>query len=498
MTLKELEKYKEIVIQMHDNPDADAVGSGYAMYKYFESKGKSVRLIYGGPWKITKSNMMLMIKELEIPIEYVQEIDEPELLLLVDCQYGEGNVQKFNAKNVAMIDHHNTGKESDDMAEIRSHIVSCATVCYDMMREEGYDVNEDITVATALYYGMFMDSNELSELRHPLERDMMDYLRYDKRLINRLIHSNFSLQEMEIAGIALIRFSYDENKRLSIIHSKPCDPNILGIIGDLVLKVDNIDVNIIYNERSDGYKLSLRSCAPEIGVNDMAAFLTEGIGNGGGHYEKAGGFISKKQYKEKYGELNIETYFLNRINDYYEKFDIVYAKEGLDDMEGFEIYEKKPYTYGYVKSTELFEKGEECRLRTYEGDVYVTISEDTYIMIGYKGEVYPITRQAFEKKYIATERPYTKKYEYAPSLYRFKDSNVYSIMEYAKECECIPGSKIYARKLDKPTKVFTRWDYDKYMYAEAGDYICHTLEDDKDIYLIDREIFEKTYEKLTC
>lgn len=33
MKLSSLDKYGEIVIQMHDNPDADAVGSGYAVYK---------------------------------------------------------------------------------------------------------------------------------------------------------------------------------------------------------------------------------------------------------------------------------------------------------------------------------------------------------------------------------------------------------------------------------------------------------------------------------
>ena len=57
MKLANLDCFNEIVIQMHDNPDADAVGSGYALYRYFESKGKSVRLIYGGRERIKKSNM---------------------------------------------------------------------------------------------------------------------------------------------------------------------------------------------------------------------------------------------------------------------------------------------------------------------------------------------------------------------------------------------------------------------------------------------------------
>ena len=32
MHLDELEKYKDITIQAHDNPDADAIASGFALY----------------------------------------------------------------------------------------------------------------------------------------------------------------------------------------------------------------------------------------------------------------------------------------------------------------------------------------------------------------------------------------------------------------------------------------------------------------------------------
>lgn len=212
MKLSTLDKFNEIVIQMHDNPDADAVGSGYGLYRYFKDKGKDVRLIYGGINKITKSNILLMIKEMEIPVEYVTSPIRPELLITVDCQYGEGNVTHFDGENIAMIDHHNTGRISDEMAEIRNNIVSCSTIIFDMLRSEGYDVNKDINISTALYYGLFMDSNELSEMRHPIEMDMIEYLSINKMLLNRLTHSNFTLQELETAGIAMIRYSYDEKR----------------------------------------------------------------------------------------------------------------------------------------------------------------------------------------------------------------------------------------------------------------------------------------------
>ena len=48
MKLSKLESFHQIVIQIHDNPDADAVGSGFALYTYFKEKGKQVRLVYSG------------------------------------------------------------------------------------------------------------------------------------------------------------------------------------------------------------------------------------------------------------------------------------------------------------------------------------------------------------------------------------------------------------------------------------------------------------------
>lgn len=497
MKLSNLNKYNDIVIQMHNNPDADAMGSGYALYKYFKSQGKKVRLVYGGFSKITKSNICMMIDKFNIPVEYLSDpavtITPPELLLTVDCQHGEGNVEHIDAVNVAMIDHHNTGRGSDDMCEIRSNIVSCSTICYDLLKAEGYDVNEDIMVATALYYGLFMDSNELSEVRHPLERDMLDFLKIDNQLLNRLTHANFTLEEFETAGMAMLRYHYNESKRLAIIKARPCDPNILGLVGDFVLQVDSIDVCIIYNELPEGYKLSVRSCSPDATANDMAEYLVAGIGDGGGHLNKAGGFISKGRYDETYGDLGIDTYIFSRSEKYYDSCDVVYASEGIKDTTGFALYRKLPSICGYVKTLDFLERGAECKIRTYEGDVAVKASEDIYVMIGMLGEVYPIERDKFEQKYDAKEEPFYKTYEYPPSVVDVTRGKKYELLPYARQCVRKTGACIYAKRLEIPAKVFSKWNYEKYMYGNVGDYICYSPTDKNDVYIVKKQIFEETY-----
>lgn len=496
MQLKTLEKFSEIVVQIHDNPDADAVGSGFAIYSYLISKGKSARLIYGGRNKISKSNICLMLSLLNIPLEYVTELNPPELLLTVDCQYGEGNVAKFDAENIAMIDHHSTGRESDEMCEICSHLVSCATVCYSMLEKAGYHVNDNPNVATALFYGLYMDSNQLAEINHPLDRDMVDFLRYNKSTINKLKFANFTMNELETAAVAITNRVYIENTKTAFFRSAPCDPNILGVVGDFAIQADCIELCVIYNDFGSGYKLSVRSCSSEALANEFSVFLTEKIGNGGGHTNKAGGFISKNDFKEAYPDMSIEDYFLKRTEEFFNGYDVVNCADVHFDMSEFKRYRKLNGVYGYVKSSDLFPLGTEFMIRTLEGDVFVTADENIYIIIGIMGEAYPIEKDRFEKRYNVTEMPFKKEFEYFPSVINVKENISVGLMPYAKECISHGGSIIYAKPLKKFTKVLTKWDYDNYMKGNEGDMIACPENDDKDFYIIKRDIFEITYEEI--
>lgn len=495
MRLSDLERFNEIVIQVHDNPDADAVGSGYALYKYFQSRGKSVRLVYSGKNIISKSNMKLMISELDIPLEYVQELNCPELLLTADCQYGQGNVQHFDAQNVAMIDHHATGKQSDDMAEIRSHLVSCSTICYSMLTAEGFDVNEDVRIATALYYGLYMDSGQLSEISHPLDRDMVDFMQYDKDLISRFRYANFSIAELETAGIAITNNSYIEEYRSAIVSSEPCDPNILGVIGDFVIQVDSIDTCVIYNECSGGYKLSVRSCTVEVAANELAAFLTEGVGNGGGHFNKAGGFISAERLSSEYTG-DVESFLRKRMDEYHKGYDVVRYTDKPTNTEQLRRYRKKKGEYGWLRSTDVFAAGTQCKIRTLEGDVFITCNDNTYIMIGITGEVYPTEKRVFESRYTATDERFEHSFEYPPSLIDLSEAKICRLMPFAKKCYSGEGAVILARPLEKFTKVFTRWEYESYMAGVRGDMLCCSESDIRDIYVVKKDIFAMTYEEI--
>lgn len=505
MKLKELQGYSKITIQCHDNPDADAIASGYGLYCFFNDNGKDVRLVYSGRNEISKSNLKLMVEKLNIPIQYispdsVKEIHLSGLLITVDCQYGAGNVTKLEADNVAVIDHHQIEIEKTDMSHIIPGVGSCSTLVWKMLLEEGYIVNDENGLGTALYYGLYTDTNQFSELNNPLDKDLREGIEFDAGLINQLKNSNLSIQELEIAGVAMLRYSFNDEYGFAVIKSQPCDPNILGLISDFLLQVDCINVCVVYNETNDGYKISVRSCIKEVNASELAAFLTEDVGSGGGHYEKAGGFISQKLYSEKYKSLHPEGYFNNRMLEYFDFYDLIYAKDYCADISDMKMYEKKKLPVGYVNMWEILPLGTPITIRTLEGDIDMVVEPDLVVMIGIRGEVYPNHADKFKRAYTMEDREYIYECDtdmkYIPTIKVRSTGENLVLTDYAKACVPSGTVKIYAKPLLRGVKVFTAWDKDKYMLGMPGDYLAVRNDDMHDVYVIEKKIFAKSYSEV--
>ena len=498
MRLSELLDYDNIVIQCHDNPDADALASGYALHYYLTKMGKDPMFIYRGRNPIGKSNLIMMIDVLDIPVIYEPEFDIcPELLVTVDCQYGQQNVTKTNADNVAIIDHHQIAGKLPELFEIRSNMGSCATVIWDMMREEGISV-DDRRLATALYYGLYTDTGRLSEVSHPLDRDMIDSLNYDKSIITELSNSNISLDELKITGRAILNYEYNTYYKFLLIHAEKCDPTILGVISDFSMETIGVNVCIAFYTSPEEIKFSVRSCVKEVHANEVASFVAENIGGGGGHIRKAGGaiFPKKLQDREGIGEDRVSEYFAKKMEEYYKKYEIIYAKDTVLDTSEMKKYEKLPQKLGYVKLTDICPPGTLVEIRTLEGDINIRCSEDTYLMIGVEGEVYPISREKLSSSYKETGEKYERNFEYEPFIKNLFTDEKKSVMSAAKEVVSAGTAHIYAKPLTGYIKLFTAWDNEKYYSGKPGDYIAVREDDEHDIYIINERLFHQLYTEI--
>lgn len=299
-------QYEKVCIQCHNSPDADALASAYGVYCYLTAHGVEADIVYGGLSEIKRFGLQYMMENCGIHARYCTSLEEQDMLLIVDAQRGEGNVDLFPAKHIAMIDHHIA--VSDQMTEdvlIRQEYQSCSTMIYELLLEEGYPVKENESLKIALLYGLFTDTSSFLDLYRERDMRMKKELFANYPVLERLMKSSMTVDEMMIVSDALQHHYFDAKKKFAIIQVLRCEQAILGIVGDFAIQVDAIAVSLAYTELESGYQISIRSCDDAILANELAVFLCKGIGSGGGHEKKAGGRIWKQNLQETYGNRNI-------------------------------------------------------------------------------------------------------------------------------------------------------------------------------------------------
>ena len=148
---------------------------------------------------------------------------------------------------------------------------------------------------------------------------MKNALLKEQPLFERLVKSNMSFAELMIVADAMHNHYFDIERRSAIVEVLKCDQAVLGIIGDFMIQVDSVLLSIVYTEAGDGYQISIRTCHEKLRANEIAGYLCEGIGSGGGHSKKAGGRVLKIKMKELCHTEDIFALINARLIEYMEK-----------------------------------------------------------------------------------------------------------------------------------------------------------------------------------
>ena len=85
--------------------------------------------------------------------------------------------------------------------------------------------------------------------------------------------------------------------------------------------------------------------------------------------------------------------------------------------------------------------------------------------------------------------------EYVPTIKNRVDGSVQFLTSHADACIPTSNTSIYARPIENMVKVFTAWDKEKYAVGKQGDYLAVRCDDMHDIYIVEKDIFGKTYEE---
>lgn len=168
---------------------------------------------------------------------------------------------------------------------------SCATLIAEYYRKLGAPLTRD--VATALLYGLRMDTAQFSRGVTALDIEMFQYLfpLVDGHKLAMLEKNALELTDLKAIGSAIRNIDVEGSVGFAAIPFE-CPDALIALVADFILYLHEVEVAIVYAYRAKGIKLSVRSEDPAIHAGDLAHRALEGIGNGGGHEEMAGGGIS--------------------------------------------------------------------------------------------------------------------------------------------------------------------------------------------------------------
>ena len=285
---------ERVVFVSHVHPDPDSLGSMLGLAHLVEAKlGKPTLLTRDGPISRAENRAMVEVLHLDLcPVENVEWADG-DAVVMVDSQPNTGrHTVKYPAPIFAVLDHHETPGDLEDVAfvDVRPNLGATCTLVSKYLADQ--DVVASEKVATALLYGIETevtgypreaspdDDHALHRLYPHADKDLLAQIRNA-----RLPHSHFEclLQALQSS------FIYD---RLIISWVNPLpQPEQAAEVVDFMIRFEKVDWAVCAGVYNDSLSLSVRTATANAGAGEMLRKVVGSLGKAGGHDRRAGGCI---------------------------------------------------------------------------------------------------------------------------------------------------------------------------------------------------------------
>lgn len=314
MQLVNVLKGHRVYIQTHNCPDPDAISCAFGLQALLKHFGIEATACYDGP--IDRITAIRMLDIFEIEMHAYQELapymTDDDYIVLVDSQKMNKNITNLIGDEVACIDHHPVFYSSEYHYKDIRMVGACASMIaqyYQIL-----NIEPDVKVASALTYGIKMDTADLSRGVTKLDTEMICFLyEYtDWQMVRLMYSNNLEFEDLRAYGAAIHSIEVYQKMGFAFIPFD-CPTPLIAIISDFILALDVVEIAVVYALRSDSIRFSVRSENPEVNAGILMRDAVAGIGDGGGHPSMAGGYIEQSFYEAHPNNIHhlIRKRFLN-------------------------------------------------------------------------------------------------------------------------------------------------------------------------------------------
>ncbi|MCK6461683.1 MAG: DHHA1 domain-containing protein [Planctomycetes bacterium] len=286
---------KTSLIQVHNNPDPDALGAAMGMRELYQRYlNLRSRIVFGGIVGRAENRTMLRLLQLEIVPASKVDFGCCDLHTLVDAQPGFGHAPLPEGRYPDVVIDHHPMRESRPPAvaywDVARPVGATSTLVALLFLRNHVPIPGD--VATALMYGIKSDTHDLSE--HATDEDREAYHGLfpfaDTATIAqiqnaRVPKSYFAMFSRAIENAQVYDFA-------CVSHLGRIDnPDMVAEMADFLLRCEDLRWTLVTGIYEQTLHFSLRSTDRNARAGSLARRVVGVMGSAGGHGQMAGGQV---------------------------------------------------------------------------------------------------------------------------------------------------------------------------------------------------------------
>ncbi|AGB32860.1 phosphoesterase RecJ domain protein [Natrinema pellirubrum DSM 15624] len=279
-----------LAVMAHDNPDPDAIASAVALADIAESVGVPADACYFGDISHQENRAMVNLLELDLRnLGPTESLEEYSAFALVDHSRPGVNDQLPTELHVdIVIDHHPPrGPVPGEFVDLRQGAGATSTVLTEYI--ERFDLGFDSSTATALLYGIRVDTNDFTREVSPADFRAASVLspHADASVLRQIEQPSLEGDTLEtIARAIKNRIQRDSVAVASV--GRIGDRDALPQAADQLLAMEGVETTLVFGFNDQMVYVSARSRAADVDLGETLRDAFDRIGSAGGHADMAG------------------------------------------------------------------------------------------------------------------------------------------------------------------------------------------------------------------
>ncbi|OAQ52771.1 hypothetical protein HTG_10615 [Natrinema mahii] len=279
-----------LAVMAHDNPDPDAIASAVALVDIAESVGVSADACYFGDISHQENRAMVNLLDLDLRnVGPTDSLEEYSAFALVDHSRPGVNDQLPTELHVdVVIDHHPPrGPVPGDFVDLRQSAGATSTVLTEYI--ERFDLGFDPSTATALLYGIRVDTNDFTREVSPADFRAASVLspHADASVLRQIEQPSLEGDTLETIARAIKNRVQRDSVAVASV-GRIGDRDALPQAADQLLAMEGVETTLVFGFNEQMVYVSARSRAADVDLGETLRDAFDRIGSAGGHADMAG------------------------------------------------------------------------------------------------------------------------------------------------------------------------------------------------------------------